>query len=368
MLTLYQILKRFKDDFDHSKKGQERNQWFICTLLAVIFPFNSSKTSNLLRCLHTVFGFTYITKRRFYTFMSSSKIPWERLWETTRKAVPAPLTKDRLLLALDDYINPKIGKKIFGCHRFFDHAAKQNQSRYPWAQNIVVAGLLSKIKGCWACLPLVYRFYHPKKEVEKQEIRVGKDKVSFQTKLDQAAKCSLNSIILTKCRYLLLPTHGSAIMVYGHLLKSNWEQILISSLGFVPTISFLDSLSLGVMRKNSEDHRSTENFLEKSLNWLQSINIKPRHSRSTSMGVYGRSWPLIRSLWLKHSNALSEWFGSIAKLNGLLYSALTCPSRSSKLSSIMAPTGRSNPVSKNLNRTLGAWKLSAGIPMQWSIT
>lgn len=120
--------------------------------------------------------------------MASSKIPWERLWKTTRKAVPAPLTQDWLFVALDDYINPKAGKKIFGCHRFFDHAAKQNQSRYPWSQNVVAAGLLSKIKGRWACLPLVYRFYHPKKEVEKQEIRVDKDKVTFQTKLDQAAE------------------------------------------------------------------------------------------------------------------------------------------------------------------------------------
>ena len=46
--------------------------------------------------------------------------------------IPAPLTDDRLLLAIDDYINPKTGKKIFGCARVFDHAAKQNQSRYPW--------------------------------------------------------------------------------------------------------------------------------------------------------------------------------------------------------------------------------------------
>ena len=188
MVTLHQLLARFKDDFAHSKKGEERSQWFIHTILGIIFPFTSSKTSNLLRCLHTVFGFHHITKRRFYTFMASSKIPWKRLWKTTRRAIPTPFLQDRLLVALDDYINPKVGKKIFGCHRFFDHAAKQNQSRYPWAQNIVAAGLLAKIKGRWACLPLATRFYHPKKEVEAREIRVGKDKVTFQTKLKQAVE------------------------------------------------------------------------------------------------------------------------------------------------------------------------------------
>jgi hypothetical protein len=62
--------------------------------------------------------------------------------------IPDPLTGDRLLLALDDCINPKTGKKIYGCDKVFDHAAKQNQSKYPWAQNIVVIGLLKIVKGC----------------------------------------------------------------------------------------------------------------------------------------------------------------------------------------------------------------------------
>lgn len=188
MFILHQLLTRFKDDFAHSKKGDERSQWFIYTILAIIIPFTSSKTSNLLRCLHTVFGLSYITKRRFYTFMASSKIPWPRLWQSIRKAVPEPLTRDRLLVVIDDFITPKTGKKIFACHRFFDHAAKQNQSRYPWAQNIVTAGLLSKIKGRWACLPLASRFYHPKKQIEKRDIRVGKERLPFQTKLEQAAE------------------------------------------------------------------------------------------------------------------------------------------------------------------------------------
>ena len=186
MATLHQLLTRFKDDFAHSKKGEERAQWFIYTILAVIVPFTSSKTSNVLRCLHTIFGFSHVSKRRFYTFMASSKIPWDKLWETTRGTVPELLTQGRTLVAIDDYINPKTGKKIFGCHRFFDHAAKQNQSRYPWAQNVVAAGLLVKAKGRWACLPLAHRFYHPKDEFKKQEIRVGKDKITFQTKLDQS--------------------------------------------------------------------------------------------------------------------------------------------------------------------------------------
>jgi hypothetical protein len=34
-------------------------------------------------------------------------------------------------------------------------------------------------KDRWACLPLNHRFYHPKKEFEKQEIRVGREFIGF---------------------------------------------------------------------------------------------------------------------------------------------------------------------------------------------
>ena len=99
-----------------------------------------------------------------------------------------PLTGDRLLLALDDCINPKTGKKIYGCDKVFDHAAKQNQSKYPWAQNIVAIGLLKIIKGRWACLPLNWRFYHLKKSIEKINRRINGPKIVFETKLDQAVE------------------------------------------------------------------------------------------------------------------------------------------------------------------------------------
>ena len=119
--------------------------------------------------------------------MASPKIPWQRLWRCLWKMIPEPLTDDRLLLALDDYITPKTGKKIFGCANVFDHAAKQNQSKYPWAQNVVAIGLLKMIKGRWACLPLSYRFYHLKKSIEKRNLTLSKPEIKFETKLEQAA-------------------------------------------------------------------------------------------------------------------------------------------------------------------------------------
>ncbi len=188
MFILRDILPPLQTAFSDTKLGRERAHWFVYTLLSVIVPFTSSMTSNLLRTLHTLFGIS-LDQARFYTFMASSTLPWERLWRVLWDLIPHPLTNERLVLALDDFINPKVGRKIFGCESIFDHAAKSNQSKYPWAQNVVAVGLLKLVKGRWACLPMAFRFYLPKKAIQAKTINVKKGgKVTpFQTKMVQAA-------------------------------------------------------------------------------------------------------------------------------------------------------------------------------------
>ena len=188
MRVLNQILSPLSNTFGDSEKEKERAAWFTCTLLSIIIPFTGSKASHLLRCLKCVFGFVNITKRRFYIFMASPKIPWDRLWKCVWSMIPKPTINGKLFIALDDFINPKTGRKIFGCCRFFDHAAKQNQSRYPWSQNVVAIGLLKVVKGRWACLPLASRFYHLEKDLKKKPVRVGRKVVEFKTKFDQAVE------------------------------------------------------------------------------------------------------------------------------------------------------------------------------------
>ncbi len=117
MFILRNIFLPLQQEFKHRCKGDERGAWFVYALLAVITHFTSSRTSNLLRCLQTLFGLL-LSQRRFYTFMASSKLPWLRLWTVLWSLMPNPTTKGRLLLALDDFINHKTGKKIFG-YAFF---------------------------------------------------------------------------------------------------------------------------------------------------------------------------------------------------------------------------------------------------------
>ncbi len=188
MLILHSLLNELKDEFPSSKNGKERSVWFLHTLLAIIVPFASSRTSNLLRVLHILFGFAEIGKKRYYTFMASPKIPWDRLWTRLWKMIPEPATGGRLIIALDDYINPKTGKKIFACAKVFDHAAKQNQAKYPWAQNVVAIGLLKMIKGRWACLPLSQRYYLPEAEIKEKKPTFKGKTIDFQSKHIQAVE------------------------------------------------------------------------------------------------------------------------------------------------------------------------------------
>ena len=103
--------------------------------------------------------------------MVSPKIPWNRLWPRLWKLIPDPETNGRLLVALDDFINPKTGKKIFGCANVFDHAARQKS-----------------VKGRWACLPLSHRFYHLKKDIEENTPKHNGKEVTFCSKHGQSVE------------------------------------------------------------------------------------------------------------------------------------------------------------------------------------
>ena len=194
MHTLHSLLSNLKKEFVSSRKGEERGAWFVYTLLAIILPLTSSKTSGLVRALESVFGFTGISQKRYYTFMASTKITWDCLWVRLWKLIPQPTTNGRLITVLDDYINPKTGKKIFGCSKVFDHAAKQNQSKYPWAQNIVAIGLLKVIKGRWACLPLSSAYHHFEKDIAANKPKYRGKEIVFKTKYRHAVDMLKNIV------------------------------------------------------------------------------------------------------------------------------------------------------------------------------
>ena len=185
MTILRTLAREFQCLFPPTENGQERLRWFVLTLQAILVPITMSRTSNLLRAIETLFGVS-IAQWRYYTFMASVKLPWERVWEALWRAIANPLVAGRLLLALDDSINPKTGKHIFACQRTFDHAAKPNQTRWPWAQTIVTVGLLVPIHGRWSCVPLAFGFYLRRLTLRAGCIRLHRKALVFADKFAQA--------------------------------------------------------------------------------------------------------------------------------------------------------------------------------------
>jgi len=187
MNILPALARDFQFLFPLTENGQERFHWFLLTLKAILVPITVSRTSNLLRAVETLFGVS-IAQWRYYTFMASRKLPWDAVWEALWRAIPSPLVAGRLLLALDDSINPKTGKKIFACQRTFDHAAKSNQTRWPWAQTIVTVGLLKPIHGRWSCIPLAFGFYLRRQTLSAGCIRLRRKALVFADKFAQAVE------------------------------------------------------------------------------------------------------------------------------------------------------------------------------------
>jgi hypothetical protein len=74
MFILRDILGPLQNEYSPTPLGRGRSRWFVYTLLAFIVPFASSISSNILRCLNTLFGL-HVNQRRFYTFMGSNKLP-----------------------------------------------------------------------------------------------------------------------------------------------------------------------------------------------------------------------------------------------------------------------------------------------------
>jgi hypothetical protein len=187
MPILPALATQFQSLFPATDGGRERWRWCVLTLQAILVPITASRTSNLLRAIATLFG-VEIAESRYYTFMASVKLHWDGLWEILWRAIPQPLTGGRLVVALDDSLNAKTGRKVFACQTTFDHAAKTNQTQYPWAQTIVTVGLLKIIHGRWCCLPLAFAYYLRRQTLALRCVRVRGEAVVFQTKFTQAVR------------------------------------------------------------------------------------------------------------------------------------------------------------------------------------
>ena len=112
MHILHSLFNELKKEFIWSRKGKERSSLFIYTLLAIIIPFISSRTSSLFRTLETLFGFVgikkkpvkismgteyciYLSQNRIYMPFSLIKKAWWQDWVSRDpKLLPLNLIKN----------------------------------------------------------------------------------------------------------------------------------------------------------------------------------------------------------------------------------------------------------------------------------
>lgn len=153
---------------------------------------------------------TAVTRKRFYMFLNSKLINWTGIWSRVAKLVRDHVAlAGRLLIALDDTTYGKSGRKIHGCDTHFDHAAKINVSRWLFGHCRVVAGLLTRCHGRWACLPMAQRnFLRLKEPVKKEKIHQGLQRKTIRRRKRQRrdrwqdTKCGIAAALVNGLRQL----------------------------------------------------------------------------------------------------------------------------------------------------------------------
>jgi len=162
-----------------SEITEYRRDIFNTIILGLIIGTRKKCVYHIFRTFQALAKSVGLTEKRFYMFLQSSKIPLSRMWKVIYELLGEEILEDgKIIIALDDTTYGKSGKKISGASTHYDHAAKQNCSKYVWGHCRVVIGILKSIHGRWACLPLAQALYVPVKDAGK----------NFETKIDVAGR------------------------------------------------------------------------------------------------------------------------------------------------------------------------------------
>jgi hypothetical protein len=149
---------------------------FKTFIIALSTGGSSNHVSGIFRRFTDLLNITNITRKRFYNFLNSAKLPWDSMWMILVKMLGSnAITDDRVLVALDDSTYGKTGKNIAGCDSHFDHAAKQNWSKWIFGHCRVVAGVLTFGHSRWMFLPFAQRNFRPLPKGTKNSKKLSYD-------------------------------------------------------------------------------------------------------------------------------------------------------------------------------------------------
>lgn len=106
----------------------------------------------------------------YYRFFSRFKFKPEPFFKVLLMLIVETFALKHLLIATDDTLCPKWGKKIFGAASFFDHVRRPRPG-YIWGHNWVVLAVVVQLFGVPVALPFWVALYRPKKHCSAEEFR-----------------------------------------------------------------------------------------------------------------------------------------------------------------------------------------------------
>tara|TARA_B110000902_G_scaffold102762_1_gene121443 strand:- start:106 stop:486 length:381 start_codon:yes stop_codon:yes gene_type:complete len=114
------LLNQLSEEF-----SQYRRSIFRCLIIGMTCSSSKKCVSAIWERFALLFGGKGISQRRFYGFLNSATLPWNKIRLSSIHMMGDDiLTEGKLVLAADDSTYGKSGKKIEGSATHFDHAAK----------------------------------------------------------------------------------------------------------------------------------------------------------------------------------------------------------------------------------------------------
>ena len=309
---------RFQDILDNVAEAipAYRRPIFRTIVTGLLVGNCAGTVAGVFRQFACLFVGTAITRKRFYTFLNSGLIRWALIWERVAELLrPHVLVDGRLLVALDDTTYGKSGRKISGCDVHFDHSSKANVSRWIFGHCRVVAGVLLRCHGRWACLPVAQKnFVAEKDRAKRLKIHSGLQKKTIYTRRQkrhekwQKTKCGIAAALINGIRMLFgLPV----LVVCDSWFGNNNLRRELQRDPDLPEAHILSRLRVSCV--------------------LHEVPEEPRKRKRGRRRKYGRRLPLIEELAASmRPAATTDRMLIYGKCRDCTYSELICVSKALK--------------------------------------
>lgn len=162
-MILYQSTSEFSELLFSFRLCFSKRSWPYLTALAVPWLLRSGQRT--VRRLARRAGWKR-HEASFYRFLSHFKFKPELFAKLLLLTIVGVFGLERILLAVDDTLCPKWGKRIFGTSTHFDHVRRPRPG-YIWGHNWIVLAVIVNLFGMPVSIPFMVRLYRSQKTCPK---------------------------------------------------------------------------------------------------------------------------------------------------------------------------------------------------------